>query len=318
MKLTELFERYAAVNLLTGSPRTTKLYHHAIRSFAKTIGTIPTTEHLTDLNIARHMGWMISQGGAPESANSCRSRLLSLWRFAIQEKLVDLWPHVKPLPEPERIPLGWMPDELGRIFEAINSHGGTIRIQKRKPCQPAKDVDCVPFGVFWQAIMRICLDSGERIGAVRFMPRSAYNDASLIVPAGIRKGSRLEMLYHLQPDTCQAVNSLLSLHREKLIFPYGYSETYLYRQLNEILETAKLPTDRRSKFHRIRRTVASAVARAGGDPTKAMGHASPKTTKKYLDPRIVGSVDVSNILREYLSDPTLRKTQHETPKRNLA
>lgn len=151
MQLTELFERYAAVKLLDGSPRTTKLYRHAINSFTRTIGKTPTIDDLTDQNVANHMRWMISQGGAPESANSLRSRLHSLWTFAIQEKLIDRWPRVKPMREPERIPLGWMPDELARIFEAIDDYHGNLHIRKRNPRQPSKDVDSVPFSVFWQA-----------------------------------------------------------------------------------------------------------------------------------------------------------------------
>jgi len=69
------------------------------------------------------------------------------------------------------------------------------------------------------------------------------------------------------------------------------------------LAAAGLPTDRRSKFHRIRRTVASAVAEAGGNPSEALDHASPKTTKRYLDPRIVGTQPVDSILANYLANP---------------
>lgn len=53
--------------------------------------------------------------------------------------------------------------------------------------------------------------------------------------------------------------------------------------------------------------MASAVTAAGGDATAALDHASPKTTKKYLDPRIVGAVSVSDILASYLANPRQSK-----------
>ena len=45
------------------------------------------------------------------------------------------------------------------------------------------------------------------------------------------------------------------------------------------LAAANLPTDRQSKFHRIRRTVASAVAKSRWRSNRRPDHASPRTTK---------------------------------------
>lgn len=306
MKLIELLGKYQAKRLRGKSIRTVKLYLHSIKSFGRTIGTIPTIEHLNDETIIEHMHSVTDRGGAPESANKDRSQLLALWRFAIQEKIVDRWPSVPMLIEPERVPLGWLPGEVARLLLAISQLNGSIRIETALPKQRLCEVPSIPERLFFDPLVRLCIDSGERIGAIRGLPRSAFQESQILVPACLRKGKRREMLYSLQPETTAAIKRLLKAHNSKLIFPYGYSETYLYRQYNQILERAGLPTDRRSKFHRIRRTVASAVARAGGDATKALDHASPKTTRKYLDPRIVGGVDVSSILASYLSDPNFR------------
>jgi integrase len=126
----------------------------------------------------------------------------------------------------------------------------------------------------------------------------------LLVPAEHRKGKRRDRLFPLGTDAAEACRKLIAANLDDdRIFPFPYSGTYLYKKLTGVLKRAGLPTDRKSKYHRFRRTVASAVARAGGDPTRALDHASPKTTKKYLDPRIVGSVPVADILAAYLANP---------------
>jgi len=314
MTLQELFNLYQAKRLLGKSPRTTKLYQHTIRSFGRTLGKIPTIDDLTDEAISRHMLTVVDNGRTAETANKDRGQLLALWRFAIQYKLLDRWPDIPQLIEQEKVPLGWMPNELDRLFAVISRLTVDVRIEGIKPGQKIATIPTVPGRLFFDALLRVCLDSGERIGAIRWLPRNAVQDQELVVPANLRKGKRREMLYRLQPTTVEAIRILLKRHNSKLIFPFGYSETYLYRLYNQILEQAELPTDRRSKFHRIRRTVASAVARAGGDATRALDHASPKTTRKYLDPRIVGGVDVSEILADYLRDPTLRNRTNRKDK----
>ena len=69
-----------------------------------------------------------------------------------------------------------------------------------------------------------------------------------------------------------------------------------YNRLNRLLKAAHLPTDRRSKCHRVRRTHASYLTAAGGDATQSLGHSSPKTTAGYLDPRICGTQRAVDLL----------------------
>lgn len=293
MKLTDLLDRYAAKHLRGGSSNTVRLYRHSINSFAKFLERTPTTEDLTNENVENHMWSVVSNGRSPATANKNRSQLLCLWNWAFKMGFVSFPPDVPPLKEPETVPLGWLPHELDALLRAADSDSSTI--------------SGIP-GRFWfGALVRLCLDTGERVGALRQLPRSAMQDHYILVAAGYRKGKTRDRLYPINEDTFVSINRLLRSHKDSRMFPFGYCDTYLYNLYAKILDRAGLPNDRRSKFHRIRRTVASAVARAGGDTTAALDHASPKTTKKYLDTRIVGGVQVSEILASYLRDPTLRK-----------
>lgn len=75
-----------------------------------------------------------------------------------------------------------------------------------------------------------------------------------------------------------------ALHKPRKISGF---DGIIWRKIGEVLERAGLPTDSKSKFHRIRRTVASYYEAAGGNATELLGHSSRKITEKYLDRRIV-------------------------------
>jgi integrase len=290
MKLTELFNDYRAKRLRFKSPNTSRLYHHTIRSFGKTLGRDPTIADLTNDLVEQHMARIIDGGGSPASANKDRSQLLALWRFAATHKIVDCWPDVQIANEPDAVPLGWLPGDLEKLLAAAGTERGFLGE--------------VPARLWWSALFRVLLATGERIGAVASLKTHHLQGDWLLAPAEFRKGKRRDRLYPLGSETAQAVRDLIAANKtDDRIFPFPYASTYLYKKLNHVLLRAGLPIDRRSKFHRMRRTVASAVAQAGGDPTAALDHASPKTTKKYLDPRIVGAVQVADILAAYLANP---------------
>lgn len=299
MKLEELFEKYAARKLRGKSENTVRLYRHTIRAFSRFLKRDATIDDLETETIEDHMWAIIKRGGSPASANKDRSQLICLWKWAAEKRIVDTFPDVQPMKEPDRVPMGWLPEELSQLL-----------LSAKTETEPVGEI---AGDVYWLAVLRVVLDTGERIGAIRALDRQALQGRYLLVPASARKGKTRDRLYALQNDTVEALQLLLSKHVEKEMFPWPFGENYIYRRFDVILRRAGLPTDRRSKFHRIRRTVASAVARAGGDPTAALDHASPKTTKKYLDPRIVGGVEVSEILANYLQDPTLRTKEKTHP-----
>ena len=290
MLLTALLELYISKRLKGKSHNTIRLYHHSINSFARTIGTEPELAHLTDDNIERHMWRIVREGRSVATANKDHGQLTALWRFASHNRLCDTWPNVRTMDEPERVPLGWLPEECELLLNAAKSEAGTIGLVKA--------------GLWWECLLRVLFETGERIGAIRNLPKSSLQDSWLLVPAHLRKGKKRDKLYTLQPETIELLRKLVAVDKSsKMLFHWDRCETYIYNRYKAILRRAGLPDDRRSSFHRVRRTVASAVARGGGDATAALDHASPRTTKRYLDPRIVGGVKASDIIRDYLRNP---------------
>jgi len=290
MTLDELFEIYRRKQLRFKSENTVRLYRHTLRSFSLTIGRTPTIADLDSDIIELHMERIIRKGGSPASANKDRGQLLALWRFAAAKRIVEQWPTIAIMKEPEIVPMGWLAGEATDLLAACNKAPGHVAN--------------VPASLWWSGLVAVLLDTGERIGAIRPLKKSHVQSDYLLVPAVFRKGQRRDRLYSLQASTVEILRKVAKANTgDDQLFPWDRSETYIYKRFNEVLKSAGLPTDRRSKFHRLRRTVASVVTAAGGDATAALDHASPKTTKKYLDPRIVGTVSVSNILAAYLANP---------------
>jgi len=285
MTLEELFELYAKKRLRASSPHTSRLYLHSIKAFGKSLGKVPELPDLTDDNLESHMWRVIEDGLSIASANKDYAQLSAMWRFAHRNNLVTAWPNVKPMHEPERVPMGWLTHELDRLFATV------AELDYKIAGAPAR--------LWWKVLLSVLLDTGERIGAIRQLKREHVRGDYILVPAKVRKRQTREKLYKLNPDTVQDLRTLLALHRYDLIFPWDRSETYIYYRYTKILKKSGLSHCGKSKFHALRKTSCSAVANQGGNPTSAMDHANARTTKRYLDPRIVQEVSTCDLVAEW-------------------
>jgi integrase len=122
----------------------------------------------------------------------------------------------------------------------------------------------------------------------------------MLIPAESRKGRRSDKVHELHGVLVDALAALKRLPGDDRVFPWDRSNNLIYTHLKAIHQLAGLPTDRRSMFHRMRRTAASWFKFKGGDPTQLLDHCDPKTTKKYLDLRICGTQSAAALL----DDPT--------------
>ena len=109
-----------------------------------------------------------------------------------------------------------------------------------------------------------------------------------------RKGQRRDIWRGITPDCYEAILAIKTPRR--LVFDWDKSYGMIWHDLGRICERAGLPNDRMSKFHRVRKTTAAYAAAGGLDPQKVMDHASPLTTRRYLDPRIVRQPEATEVL----------------------
>jgi len=277
--------------LRSRSDRTRDLYQTTLRNIGRHLERPAVLSDLNDDTVNRFLDWFRRLPRSPYSVNKERSNLLAIWRFACRKGYVKEWPDVRADTEPERIPLAWTADEVFRLFSACGMEPGEIA--------------GIPAGRWWRMIHQVCWDSGERIGAVIGVKwcNLDLHSGYLLVPAELRKGNRKDQIYKLAEDT---LLDLRDFKREffkasqDLIFPWSYCYTYLWKKYEKILDRAGLPKDRKSKFHRIRKSVASHAEAAGGNATDILGHSERSVTLAYLDPRIVPKTHA----KDYLFRPT--------------
>jgi integrase len=145
----------------------------------------------------------------------------------------------------------------------------------------------VPAAIFFPALFALCLETGERMGAIRSLRREDIDLRGRWITYNHRKMQGDPLVKQISRTTAKAIGHLLAACPHETPFGHVHATT-LYFHYKRILRAAGLPDDRRSMLHRLRRTHASYLQLRGGNPTISLGHSSDAVTKRhYLDARIV-------------------------------
>lgn len=280
MPLREVLDIYAPVKGICD--RTLTLYGFTLRAFGEYLGECegsgyrdPTTADLEQLTVAKFLAWRL-RNRAAATASKDRAQLRALWAWAWDEQIagVSKGPSIRRINVPERIPEAWLTEEMRRLVESAAMEPGTI--------------EGIPAGEWWRVLLLVAYESGERITSLLSLRFADAKGGLVIFRADARKGQRRDIARPLSPETAMAIDSI-ALPQRDLVFPWPRAVSTLYHYLGRILTRAGLPTDRRCKFHRIRKTSASYYEAGGGDAQVLLDHSSPTLKRKhYLDPRITG------------------------------
>lgn len=263
------------------SDRTVRIYQFTLSAWAKFLGREPTLDDLDELPVAQFLAHRLRERSVGTAAKD-RCQLRALWEFAARRGLTNgRWPQIRPIRVPERVPQCWLTDEMQRLLVAASERQGTI--------------SGVPASAWWRAALLTCYDSGERIAGILSIEWRDVSPTSVTIRAESRKGQRRDIYRPISPETWQAIDAIREPRRVR-VFDWDRAYTNLWRHLGKICEAAGLPNDRLSKFHRIRKTTASYAAAAGLDAQRLLDHASPRTTRAYLDPRVVQPPSAPDVL----------------------
>jgi integrase len=278
MTLEELLDGYY-IPLQGVSARTEKLYRYTIRAFGEHLGRPATVADLEELTVARFLSARLREKAvatAAKDATQCRA----LWGFAARRGLTDKWPQIRRIRVPERVPQAWLTNELQRLLDAAGQREGVIA--------------GVPARLWWRSLILTGYEVGERVAAMLAVEWRDVTPDGIHLRAETRKGATRDLWRPISP-ACHAAIEATRTSRV-LVWEWDRCYTNLWRHLGMICKAAGLPNDRWSKFHRIRKTHASYAAAAGLDAQRLLDHASPKTTRAYLDPRIVRPPSAPDVL----------------------
>jgi len=274
---------YLKLNTRITDPQTAFQYALALTNLEDFFGRPMLVSDLCDDAVALMMRGLIERGLACRTVNDRRARIHALWSWLCRRGVLQQWPTTQRMVEPQRTPDAWTERQIRQLFCAAS-------LQRRK-------IGGVPSWLWWTCLLSLAWDTGERIGALMQVTwdNLDMDGRWLSIPAEKRKGKRADKCYRLSPETIAHLR-MLARHGKPLILPWDRHPNYLWYAFGKLLKDAGLPQDRRSKFHRIRRSVATHFQIAGGDAQAALGHSSAEVTAKYIDTRLVPRVHPSDIL----------------------
>jgi len=288
MLLSDFFEQVYAPNKLRGkSERSYILYRLCLKRYAETIGKPPTLADLTNENILKHL--KRRRGVAAATRNKELAELTAMWRYAVQKQMHTGWPTIDAENEPYRTPRAWKHDDVSALLAACQRAPGLI--------------GACPAWLFWTTLVNLCLETGERIGAVLQCEWTWLEGDSINVLAEARKGAKRDKLHRLSPYTVSLIQQMKRYKESKQIFHWPYSYTYIWNRYRKLLESAGLPTGRGFAMHRLRKTCASVAYAAGLDPQEILDHTDRRTTQRYLDPSFTRQTQPAEILAAWLRTP---------------
>ena len=264
------------------SAQTESLYKMTIAEFGRSLGHAPSLADLEELKVARFLAKRVRER-KPATAAKDRSQIRAMWELAARRKMVDLWPTIQRIRIPERVPEAWLTGEMAKILESA--------------ARETTDYCGIPAALWWRAILLVCYDTGERIGSVMALLWRDVRDGYILYPAENRKNKTRDIMRRVSPETFDSLQAIrLGRKDSDAVFPWPRTKGYLWKRLEIILERAGLPHDRSCKFHKIRKTTASYAEAAGLSAQAILDHSDPKTTRKYLDPRIVAARSAADVL----------------------
>lgn len=281
-----LYVLYKRHRLAGKSPNTTTNFDINIRHLSRSLGREAQLEDLSDDNILDAMNMLVEAGRSVNTANKCRTHLIALMTFFAKRGKLSTFPTVRPFKAPERTPRAWTRQQLAELFSACERQTGTI-------CG-------LPAGKWWLCLHYYFWFSAERLDSALLLRLSDVDLESgwIHVAAEYRKGKTRDRDYQMKGRALDLLREFVALdsNRERL-FPIDFCEGTLFNKYARLLRGCGLPADRRSKFHRMRRSALSWFKVAGGDPTALADHQSAETTRRsYLDPTICVAVQAADLL----------------------
>ena len=251
----------------------------AVGCLEKAVG-IKTLQELTESDLRAAIRFALGEGNTATTANNYRKSLLNLWETA--ERLARVRPgdgweiaasprkFIPKLKEIVRKPTAWTEDQFAALVRSCQ------QARTRRGWGPQH----------WLALVFTIYDTSLRVGCLlksRFS-QLQIADCRLLVPGEMQKG-KADTWQRLHPDTVRMLVNLPRKSGDDRLIPWPFYRDELWRKYrDEILIPAGLPFTHRDKFHRIRRTSYTMVAKAYGIAA-ASEHAAHKQdlSRFYLD-----------------------------------
>lgn len=268
MLLTKLLKLYEDRPDNQAQPHSFRQYGFTVSRFKEFLERSPQVSDLKRETISAFVKWM-SDRGSPRTANSKRQHLVTLARFACDEDLLGKIPtRILRAKEMQRVPDSWSPEEVGQIL---------------KSCE-AELMDRGFGPQHWQVLVKMVYFTTARKTALMKSLKTDVRDGKFrLAPENQKRNN--EQFFDLPEDVLKMIAELPQSDDPRLL-PWPYVPETLDKRFDKILIRAGLPTGRRHKIQKLRRTAVTQFAIAHGVEQAQIraGHSDQKVTwSAYLD-----------------------------------
>jgi integrase len=271
------------------SPQTYRSYEDTLNLLKECFTQDPSIDTLDDQRVSQFLGWLINvKKRSPATANKHLRQLRAIVNYAVKKGLLQESLDLRRLDEDDEDPLCWDIEQVSAILS------NAIRI--------AGEINGVPASLFWECLILLLLDCGPRINAFMALRLTDVNlDRRLIIirprsfrgTVEVRQKQRKGQTLPFHQQTADRLRLLIELDpTREMLFPWPFDLNV--RQLStlrshyrKIVKAAGLSVDRKSMFHRLRRTTGTYVALGASDDEAAqhLGHSHKRILiKSYKDP----------------------------------
>jgi integrase len=238
----------------------------SIRAWEKYAGRRLSTADLNAQTLNAYLDWM-REHRKPDTLRSRRGNLLTLWKYAFDEEIIDEAPRkVRKLRRTPRLPEAWSVAEVRQLIAAAADLPGVFW---KTPIRRA---------TWWGSLIRSAYDTGLRLGDLLAIGRFQVAPVMQILQ---HKTGRA-VVVQLRPSTLAAIDQTLADQARDLVWPLWARRQTFYEHFLQLVDVAGI---RRGTFKWLRRSAATQLERIDpGRGTQLLGHSSRTTTETwYLD-----------------------------------
>lgn len=279
MPLNYLAHLYVSSNPRLRSKDSRTLMLQAATRYQEFLARDGKLSDFSDVQLVAYANYRRELGRSERTIERELSKLSTLWRYAGNRGwCATVHFSVQKCAPPT--PTAWSPDEMERIFVAASEYRSTI--------------GGIPARLVLLASLRLAYDTGERAAAIFAVRWEDIDIARRFVTyrgetrkGGARAADNLQKFTRKTARALEELRAHLKLvGKENVgVFP-EVDRTAIYGHLKLVLKNCGLDSGRNCMFHKIRRTHATHLYLAGGDPTQSLGHESDAMTRGYyLDPK---------------------------------
>lgn len=263
-------DQYQPCRLLRARRGTVIEYEGAISHWNRYCSNLPISE-ITTRTLAEFAASLPAKD-SPATVNKVLREVMAVLRFARKLKRIEEVPDWHKLREPRRVPVAFTVDEFAKILNQVETLPG--------------DVMGIPARLWWRSLLLFLWYGGARISAMLAVMHKdvLLNDGGFILRAEQQK-QHADQFLDVGQDAIEAARLIVDPKR-LYFWSYSHRTRAAWVWFEKICAAAGVPLSKGQRFHRIRKSTASYLKLAGGDPTGRLGHSSPKVTEAYFDPRI--------------------------------